>query len=144
MTKPWVQFESWEYEEEIRHFEISASNGSYAASQDFYESLTSIEEFGRALKAFPRSAKDEVRLEIGSRGQKSAYWLLLRAYLYDATGHAALLFEACNNTIDPWREEARFTIRCEVASLNRLGAALVDWARNGSGCLREELSPAGM
>ncbi len=144
MKKPWVQFEAWDYEPGIRHFEISVSNGSYTASQDFYEYITSIEVFGRALQTFPRSPKDEVRLEIGSREPSSAYWLFLRAYLYDATGHAGLIFEACNNTVDPWRQETRFTIRCEVASLNRLGSALVDWVRKGDGCLREELSPAGI
>ena len=66
---------------------------------------------------------------------------MLRFYLYDPVGHAACLFEACNNGQDPWREESRFTIRCEVASLNRLGMALVQWAKNDQERVREELWP---
>lgn len=51
--------------------------------------------------------------------------------------------EACNNGHDPWRREARFTIRCEVASLNRLGAALQVWLHDSDQAIRVELTAVG-
>jgi len=121
-------------------FEVAASNGAFQVRQEFYAYHSDIKEFGSALMKFPLTGKDEVRFDIGFRNPAQAHWLLLRAYIYDSTGHAGLLFECCDNTVDPWRQEARFTIRCEVASLNRLGKALVEWAQNSNNELREELT----
>lgn len=140
MVNPWIQFTKWSDDErELCQFEVAASNGMYLVRQEFYAYQSDIEEFGRALMKFPLTSNDEVRLDIGGRNPRQAHWLLMRAYIYDSTGHAGLLFECCNNTVDPWRQEARFTIRCEVASLNRLGKALVEWAVNSNNELREEL-----
>jgi hypothetical protein len=141
MDNPWIQFARWsDNERDLCLFEVTASNREYLVRQQFYAYLDDIQEFGNVLKDFPLTTKDEVRFSIGARDPAQAHWLLLKAYIYDSTGHAGLLFECCDNTIDPWRQEARFTIRCEAASLNRLGKALVDWVRSGNNEMREELT----
>lgn len=127
----------------MRHCQLTASDGSFVASQDFYADISDLRDLASALAAFPRDHADEVRFDVGKRDQGWVHWLSLRAYLYDVVGHAALQVEMCNNTSDPWRREARFTIRCEVASLNRLGESLANWANGDEESLRAELTPVG-
>ena len=139
MERPWIEFTRWPFDDDAGHFSVQASNGLYVAGQEFYGSPADIERFGRALAAFPRHPTDEARFEAGESDLRGAHWLVLRAYLHDAAGHAALLFQCRNGAEDPWRREARFTILCEVASLNRLGAALIAWGCQEGVTVREEL-----
>jgi hypothetical protein len=141
MHRPWVEVAKWPYEEEMQHFQVAASNGLFTATQDFYANVTDVEALAESLKAFPRSSTDEVRFEVGSTEPGQADSFSLRAWLYDPVGHAALTFAVCSVGKDPWRQEARFTIRCQVASLNRLGASLLQWVRGEQQRVREELTP---
>ena len=67
----------------------------------------------------------------------------MRAYLYYSAGQAGVVIDFANNLGEPYRREARFTIRCEVASLNQLGQALVAWVRTQEGTVRVDLTPVG-
>jgi hypothetical protein len=140
----WVEFIRWPYDDEAGHFVVRASDGSRVAEQEFYAYPADLATFGAALAAFPRDRADEAKLEIGNKDAGHADWVCLRAYLHDAAGHAALLVDVASNGTDPWRSEARFTIRCEVASLNGLGRMLAAWARsNEHGTFRHELHSGG-
>ncbi len=120
MHRPWIEFVKWPYEEEMRHFQVAASNGLFTATQEFYANVSAIEELGESLAAFPRSSTDEVRFEVGSVEPGLADSFSLRAYLYDPVGHAALTLAVCNVGKDPWRQEARFTIRCTASNAESL------------------------
>jgi hypothetical protein len=143
MDHPWIEFTKWPYEPEMWHVELAASDGDFSVRQEFYANVADIVAFGTALQAFPRGVDDEAILEAGRKDPAWAHWVALRAYLYDRTGHAGVTVDVGNNAKEPYRREARFTIRCEVASLNRLGQAVVAWMRGDEQTLRVELTPVG-
>jgi hypothetical protein len=101
------------YDDSAWHVEVCASGGTYSAAQEFY--------------VYPTDIGDEVRYEIGGRTENWAHYLLLRAFIYDSVGHAALEFAADNRCGVPGHAQARFFICCEVAALNRLGKQLQTW-----------------
>lgn len=115
------------YDDSAWHVEVCASGGTYSAAQEFYVYPTDLAEFGQRLTAFPQRIGDEVRYEIGGRTENWAHYLLLRAFIYDSVGHAALEFAADNRCGVPGHAQARFFFCCEVAALNRLGKQLQAW-----------------
>jgi len=143
MDRPWIEFTKWPYESEMFHFQVAAYDGGFSASQDFYADVADVIAFANALQAFPRGLGDESTLEAGRKDPEWAHWVAVRAYLYDRAGHAGVTVDVCNNADEPYRREARFTIRCEVASLNQLGHALVAWIRSHEETVRLELTPVG-
>ncbi|PYM19283.1 MAG: hypothetical protein DMD81_04085 [Candidatus Rokuibacteriota bacterium] len=142
-SRPWIEFTKWPYEEEMFHFQVAASDCGFSASQEFYGYADDVTTFGTALQAFPRGRGDEVVLEAGRRDMGFAHWVSVRVYLYDSVGHAAVALNVSNNGHEPYRREARFTIRCEVASLNQLGDALVHWIRSSARTVHVALTPVG-
>jgi integrase-like protein len=93
---------------------------AYSASQECYCHPHDIAELARCLEAFPRNATDEVRFSAGSKDAGWAHWVSLRFFLYDRAGHAGVSVDVGSHNVEPYRQEARFTIRCEVSSLNRI------------------------
>lgn len=122
-----VTFTRLPYDDSAWHVEVCASNGTYSAAQDFYVYPADLADFGLRLVTFPSDIRDEVRYELGSRTEDWAYYLLMRAFLYDSVGHAALDFAVDNRRIIPGNAQASFSITCEVAALNRLGEQLQAW-----------------
>jgi hypothetical protein len=141
MNRPWIQIERYRYEDDLGHFQVTASDGLRVAAQEFYGDIEDLRTFGKRLAAFPTAPSVEVAFEAGRKDPGWAHWLLVRAYLHDRAGRAALLIEASTNGVDPWASASRFTIRCEVASLNRLGTTITAWNGQEETSLREELSP---
>ncbi|MDT5123931.1 MAG: hypothetical protein QOC96_3413 [Acidobacteriota bacterium] len=112
------------------HVEVSVSGGGFAAQQDSYIEDDEWIEFGAALKAFPESLEHEVIFENGAPEGKYYCYILLRAFVYNGVGHSALELKISNNSKPPHSAAAHFYIPCEAAMLNRLGDALVAWARS--------------
>jgi hypothetical protein len=108
---------------------VRTSNSEFCAALDVYVHSDKLAELGRQLSAFPTSVDAEVRLEIGDRQDPWAYHLLLRTFLYDRAGHAAVEVRMDNRRKDYRHAAAHFSIPCEVASLNRLGQSLFAWIR---------------
>ena len=69
---------------------------------------------------FPQSPNDKVEIEIGelTAGFSRSY-LLLKAYCYDANGHAALKIVTHNNAREPQAQHVEFSILADIAPLNR-------------------------
>ena len=120
------------YDDSALRVEMHASNGAFAATQEFYCHPEDIRKFGGRLREFPTGPQDQVVWEIGSSDPKWAHHVRLRAYLVDALGHSALEVLADNRRNPPHRGTAEFSIRSDPASLNRLGNALVAWSKNYS------------
>ena len=94
-------------------------------------------EWADRLSRFPSRANDEVRFVVGNR--ESTHWVWMRAWLVDRAAHAAIAIDLGHPGDDLYRRSASFAIRCDVASLNRLGEAVRRWVDNPTTPLREPL-----
>ncbi|MDR3403297.1 MAG: hypothetical protein P4L99_12440 [Chthoniobacter sp.] len=118
------------YDDYAWHVQLRASNGSIATTIDFYTQPDDLKPFASALGAFPRGPGDEACFEVGSDLGRWAYHIYLRAYGFDSVGHSALEILTDNRTEPPDHARVHFAIRCEAASLNRLGNQLSQWIQN--------------
>ena len=116
-------------------FEFSASNGLFSAAQGFWEYPNSFEGFGRMLSEFPTADKNAATFEIGSMEENAAYYLRIRAYTFDAVGHAALEVVVDNHRKNEKLAKANFQVPCEIAAINRLGKALQQWSADPTGTM---------
>ncbi len=106
---------------------LRASNGDYAGVLEFYTDVAILKEFGQGLVRFPQSISDEVRFKLGAKEGNWAYYLLLRAFVLDRSGHPALEIVIDNRNGGIRHAETRFFINCEAASLNLFGRRLSAW-----------------
>lgn len=141
MERPWIEFTKWPYEEHMWRFQVAAADRGFAACQEFYADAENILEFAGRLTSFPRDIGDVATMEIGVQDPGWAHWVKLHAYVVDGVGHAGLLVETSNNNPDPYRRDAHFVIRCEVASLNSLGQELAAWMNDEQSTCKVELAP---
>jgi hypothetical protein len=117
------------YETDSDAFELEASNGLFAGTLEFYAAIDDIDSFAMRLIAFPGNARHEVCFELGAPGGNWACHLLLRAFLRDTAGHAALEVKMSSSGNASVNASASFPIVCEVAAINRLGSQLHEWCR---------------
>ena len=138
MRESWIEFIRLPYEDDAWHMTMSAADAEYRVEQEFYTYPSDLIELANCLQSFPKHGSDEVRFEVGSRDPSWAHWVFLRAFIVDTTGHAALVVVG-NNGDDFRMRSARFTIRCDVGSLNRLGAELRRWINEPGRPLHQRL-----
>jgi hypothetical protein len=111
-------------------FKIKANNEHCAASLEFYGTPKEFFEFGAELVNFPKDINHEVHYPpLGTYDENItyAYYLTIKAFCYDPSGHAALEINLINTGSVPYSYEASFYIQTDVASLNRLGKKLIHW-----------------
>jgi hypothetical protein len=132
MIETGLSLERYSFEAEEWHVAFRARNGDTAGAVEVYIHPGEVHEWGEQLVAFGTSVKDEARFEFGSREGNWAYYLLVRAFIVDSAGHAAIEFAADNRFDPPYGAGVRLFIPCEVASVNRLGRHVQTWARDGS------------
>lgn len=111
------------------HTEFYISDGRYAAAQDSYLDDSQWLEFARNLQSFPGDLASEVIF--GGVYPEAAYYIFLRAFIFDEVGHAALEIRIARNGDEVLTAKSHFSIRCEVATLNRLGSELQRWIESG-------------
>lgn len=112
------------YEEPyLLHLEFAASNGDFCGVTDIYCDAQELGSMGLALKQFPTKIDDEYLFEYGSKNPKdNCYrYFAMRAYTIDTVGHSAIQFEIHNNQSEPSEGICKFSLRADVASINRLG-----------------------
>jgi hypothetical protein len=109
-------------------FDLTASRGVLHVLAHIWDYLDLFEQFGLKLATFPQNLADTVEIEIGQMqpGFSQSY-LLLKAYVYDANGHAALKIVVHNNECEPQMQRVEFSIPADIASLNKLGNLLKSW-----------------
>lgn len=125
-SSSFISFQRLPYEPEW-HVEITASNGYFSGVQDFYTHPEDLKILGTKFRDFPQNLHDEVILRLGEKSDKYAYFLLVRAFLYNSVGHAAIEFAADNNLKPPHQAQTNFFILTEVAAINQLGQQLLNW-----------------
>jgi hypothetical protein len=110
---------------------MEVSNGIQSSEMEFYINTESLVEFADALEAFPKQ-KDHVFLwEIGSETPEDrwAYYLRLRAFTLNSTGHCAIQIRWNNNESLPDRVVTDFCIKAEAGQINRLGELFRKFAK---------------
>ena len=113
------------YEEPYHlQLEVEASNTRQKGYLVYYSSASDLADIGKALSDFPTNDLDEFLYELGSEDpeQRFAHYLRLRFFMTRPTGASGIEVHFSNNEPAPFRELTAFTIPCEVAGLNRLGA----------------------
>lgn len=103
------------------------SNGFCSTTLEFYGYSDEFQNFANNLTEFPKSTKDKATYELGEKGDKWAYYLLIEAYCIEVNGRSALKIEATNNGTGHSHHESKFELESEPASLNRLGNRLKNW-----------------
>ncbi|MBM0744339.1 hypothetical protein JOY44_22455 [Phormidium sp. CLA17] len=127
MANAFISLKRLLYDDSAWRVEISASNGYFSGVQDFYTEPEDLDALGADFYKFPHSIQDEVRLELGDRTGKWAYFVLVRAFLFDSVGHAAIEFAVDNNATSLDHAQTSFFIRTEVSAINNLGQQLQAW-----------------
>jgi len=125
-----ISIHRFPYDDPAWHVQLHAFNGGIATTIDFYTQREDLESFASALGSFSGCIHDDVSFEIGSDRGRWAYHIHLRAYAFDSVGHSALEVLTDNRTQPPGYARVHFSIRCEVASLNRLGKELGEWLKH--------------
>ena len=126
MNEPEITLRRLGYDDECWRAEVCASNGLFVATFAFYTHPTELEPFAQSLITFPRDIHDEARFEQG-QPKEPTYYLLIRAFLYDGSGHSAIEFSARGHSSERFSPSSRFFILAEASALNRLGQQLLRW-----------------
>jgi hypothetical protein len=109
-------------------FDITVKKEGFQLHAYLWEEPQAFARFGKKLAAFPRSQDDTPEFQVGiitpSDGRE---YLLLKAFCYDANGHAALKVVMHNKKPEPHEQIIEFSIRTDVAALNKLGKMLQNW-----------------
>jgi len=108
-------------------FQIEASNGISSTSQDFYGYADNFKEFATGLLSFPETITANVKYELGERGERWAYYILLEVFCYENNGHSAIHIIIDNNGKRPYTNKSDFFITTVPASLNKFGQILNAW-----------------
>ncbi|MEO0536567.1 MAG: hypothetical protein AAF215_22150 [Cyanobacteria bacterium P01_A01_bin.123] len=127
MTDTYISLQRFPYDDSAWHVELKASNGLFSGTQDFYTYPKELNAFGVNLCRFPKNIQDEARFEVGDRAGNWAYFILIRVFLFDAVGHAAIEFAVDNHQTSPNRAQTSFFIKTEVAAINNFGQQLQSW-----------------
>lgn len=127
MTHPLISLTRLPYDDSAWHIELCASNGLFMGTQEFYAHKEDLVAFGKQLERFPVNIKDEAMFKQGGLPKNWFYFLLIRAFLFDSLGHAAIETSTSNNSVSPYVAQVRFFIRTEVAAINTLGQLIQEW-----------------
>jgi hypothetical protein len=105
---------------------ITASNGVFGGTLEYYCNALDLIDMGTKLMAFPASIGDSYSYELGSPRPEDrfAFHFVLRAYTMDSSGHCALHISLNNNRREPDDSSCSFSIRTEASAINRLGHLL--------------------
>jgi hypothetical protein len=128
-----IKIEANTYFDDCTAFDLTASRDALVVQVHFWDYANLFEQFGSQLANFPQNPTDKVEVEIGELipGFSRSY-LLLKAYCYDANGHAALKIVTHNNKTEPQTQRVEFSIPADIASLNTLGKLLRSWSPQGN------------
>ena len=137
MTKPGIRLTRYPYEEPYHlNLQIEASNGRFQGKLDYYCVADDLGVIGNKLVAFSGKPGEFV-YELGAENPKAnfAFFLSLRVRTLDTSGHCSIVIRMNNNQPSPDTEETEFSIRADVADVNRLGKLLIGFGRLEHRCL---------
>lgn len=113
--------------DELLKIEIYLNNGLFSSTLDIYDYIESIKKFGTELSEFPNSKSDEVIYEIGGKGDKWGFYLLLKTYYKSDNNSFVIKTKTSNNGFNDSFAQSEFEIISAPASINRFGESLKNW-----------------
>ena len=134
MNLPGIKLTRYPYEEPYHlNLHIEAANERVNGNLEYYCNAEDLTKLGKQLADFTGTPKDEVVYELGSEDPRVrfAFCLSLRVLRLDSIGHCAILIRLNNNREPAERQVTEFSIRAEVADINRLGDLLIAFGRLG-------------
>ena len=129
MINDGLSLERYSFEADEWHVAFRARSGDTAGVVEVYLHPEDLLEWADQLLAFGASVKDEARLEFGSPDPKWAYHLVVRAFILNNSGHAAVEFVSGNHFDPPAGARTQLYVPCEVAAVNRLGRHVRTWVK---------------
>ncbi len=132
MNTSGIRITRYPYEEPFHlNLHIEASNGRVNSTLEYYCNADDLKTLGKQLVDFTGASSEAVVYELGSEEPKDrfAFFLSFRVKPLDSTGHCAVLIRLNNNEEPPSREISEFSIKANVADVNRLGDLLIGFSR---------------
>src|SRR5438270_10359420 len=92
---------------EDMQFQVQIESYCCKTSLDFYGYADDFKEFGLKLTEFPKSITDTVVFQLGEDNRKWAYFMFIKAFCYDASGHTALriVVDSLGDSVNGHRSE---------------------------------------
>jgi hypothetical protein len=127
MVRPFIVMRRYPYEEPYHlRLVLSAGNGVFAGSLEYYCNADDLAAVGHRLMTFPTKVGDSYAYELGSFKEEDrfAFHLLLNVRTSDSAGHCSLRISMSNNRPEPDKGSCTFCIQIEPSAVNRLGSLL--------------------
>ena len=120
----------WEDDDGMVQVELSASNGLFTTTQDFYAYPETLQEFGSQLSTyFPSGGKGEVPFEYGSENENYYSYVKVNAFYINVSAIGVHI--RTNNKKDGYDfATCEFCIESTLQQVNELGKKIHAWARD--------------
>ena len=109
------------------NYVFEASNNRCKTILEFYGYKEDFKLIGDKLSVFPKNINDVAIFEVGQDERRFAYYLLIKAFCYDQSGHSALKIIVDNMSDTPNGHRSEFSILSEPSAINLLGQKLKNW-----------------
>jgi len=132
MKTPGIRITRYPYEEPYHlNLRIEASNGRLGGELEYYCNADDLKHLGKELADFSGKRIEVITYELGSEKPEDrfAFFFSLNAKTLDSSGHCVVLVRLNNNGRFPNNEVSEFSIKADVADLNRLGNLLIEFGR---------------
>ena len=132
MNTPGIRITRYPYEEPHHlNLRITASNGRTVGDLVYYCNANDLGVLGKKLTGFGGTRSEEVIYELGSEKPEDrfAFSLSLKVKPLDSVGHCVLTVRLNNNQAKQDKEMSEFSIKADVADLNRFGNLLEQFGR---------------
>jgi hypothetical protein len=132
LNTPGIRITRSPYEEPYHlNLYIEASNGIINGMLEYYCNADDLRTLGKQLTNFTGTNKEEIIYQLGSEDKQDrfAFFLGIRVMPLDLSGHCAVLIRLNNNQEPPDNQMCEFSIRADVADINRLGELLNGFGR---------------
>lgn len=130
MEKSGIKISRYPYEEPYHlNLRIEASNGRFSGNLEYYCNADDLKTLGQQLADFLGSRTDEIIYELGSEKPEDRFAFFLSLRVKAFSGYCAVSVRLSNNRRCGDLEISEFSIRAEVASLNRLGRMFIHFGR---------------
>jgi hypothetical protein len=112
---------------------VTASNGTFAGSVQFYSTTDELHAFASAVKGFPLSSTDERRFEFGPDHHGSRFALHLECA--DSAGHARAII-TIHDATGPWPQQVTLTLGVVASDIDRFNEDLERLCRDPAAVVR--------
>ncbi len=125
--KQYIRIEALNVEDVEVLYRITVSNGLASSFLEFYGEIQEFKSFGRKLSMFPENSEDIVKYELGDPKENWAYYLSIKVFCFEPTGHSAIEIKIDNKSKVPELIVTKFYLKSLPSAINRFGISLDSW-----------------